>query len=234
VTAALPARIDAVLFDWGDTLFHSPPGDRVLAEAAREQGVTLEQQAAREVWDSLWAAGKSPEELAKGRDLSAEAHRRVWTSLFTRAEALVPGVAALLYERVMDPEKWLPYRDTLPTLTALRERGVGIGVVSNVPRELRSVFERHGLRDLVNVFIHSYDHGAQKPDQTLFRAACDALGVAPGNALMVGDDPVADGGAVNAGLQVYVLPPASLNADGDRGLMEAVRLVESARAGRTG
>lgn len=152
-------RIDAVLFDWGDTLFYSPRGDRVLLEAAREQGVALGEDAARELWEALWAAGKTPHELAKGRDLSAEAHQRVWTSLFTRAEVVVPGAAATLYERVMDPAKWRPYEDTRPTLVALRERRVPTAVVSNVPRDLRPIFERHGLRELVDAFVLSYEHG---------------------------------------------------------------------------
>lgn len=181
---------------------------------------------------SALGRGKKPHELAKGRDLSAEAHQRVWTSLFTRAEVVVPGAAATLYERVMDPAKWRPYEDTRPTLVALRERRVPTAVVSNVPRDLRPIFERHGLRELVDAFVLSYEHGAMKPAAALFRAACEAVGVAPEHVLMVGDDPITDGGAAAAGLQTHVLPAVLPGVDGVRGLAAVVRLVDRSRRHR--
>ena len=223
--------IRAVLFDWGDTLFYSPPGGRVIADAARERGVSLDDDAADRLWNSLWAAGKSPEEIAKGRDLSAEAHRRVWTELFTRADAVVPGVSLLLYDRVMDAGGWQPFPDARPTLRALRERGVPTAVLSNVAADLRPIFRRHGLDELVDAFVLSYEHRAVKPDPAIFLAACSALRTPAENTLMVGDDPITDGGAAGAGLQVLVLPAVASDgrtaaAAADRGLAEVVRLVD--------
>ena len=84
--------IRAVLFDWGDTLFESPHAPTVIQSAARAAGVGIDDAEARRVWDELWDAGKTAEEHAKGRDLSREAHRRVWTELFSRANARVPGI----------------------------------------------------------------------------------------------------------------------------------------------
>jgi len=115
--------IRAVLFDWGDTLFTSPDAARIIVDAARERGVRVAYPEARALWDAIWAAGKTPAELARGRDLAPDRHRAAWTSLFERADALAPGLAAVLYERVMTPEAWIPYSDTGPTLRALRDRG---------------------------------------------------------------------------------------------------------------
>ncbi|HET8569411.1 MAG TPA: HAD-IA family hydrolase [Candidatus Limnocylindria bacterium] len=198
-------RFRAVLFDWGDTLFSPPDAARVIADMAAERGVALAPGRAEALWEDLWTAGKAPDELAKGRDLSADAHRSVWTALFERADAEVPGLGRALYERVMDPAAWVPYPDTGPTLRALRRRGVKVGIVSNVPRDLRDVFAKHGLRDLVDEFTHSFEVGAEKPDPRIFRAACERLGVRPEETLMVGDHPVADGGAADAGLDVLIL-----------------------------
>ena len=196
----------------------------MILAAAAERGVHIEPTKARALWDELWVAGKMPEELAKGRDLSADAHREVWTALFERANAAVPDIAGTLYERVMDPSAWIPYPDTAPTLRALRSRGVRIGIVSNVPRDLRPIFAAHGMVELVDAFTHSFEVGAEKPDPAIFRAACRALGVAPAETLMVGDHPEADGGAAKAGLRVYILPA---EMDGDvRGLGRVVELVE--------
>jgi len=215
--------IRGVLFDWGDTLFHAPHAPEVIVDAARAAGVPLADGAARRIWDELWEAGKTPEEIGKGRDLSAAAHREVWSALFARADRLVPGISQALYERVMDPASWVPYADAAPTLRALRERGVRTGVVSNVPRDLRPLFVAHGMADLVDAFTHSFEVGAEKPDPAIFLAACERIGVAPADSLMVGDHPTADGGAAAAGLRVYILPA---DQDGDvRGLAHVLELV---------
>jgi len=224
-TGASGSPIRAVLFDWGDTLFFSPRAADVIVEAAREHGVALDPAAAALLWDELWAAGKTPEEHAKGRDLSAEAHRSVWTALFARAEEVVPGLAPLLYERVMHPAGWRPYPDTGPVLRALKERHVATGVVSNIALDIRPLFARHGLADLVDTFVLSFEHGVAKPAPVLFAAACRELGTAPAETLMVGDDPVTDGGAAAAGLRVHVLPPP--NGDGPRGLAAVLDVVDA-------
>ena len=216
-----------MLFDWGDTLFSSPDAAAVIVEAAAERGVTVGEPEARALWDDIWAAGKTPEELAKGRDLSPELHRSAWLSLFERADRLAPGLAPVLYDRVMSQEEWVPYRDTEPTLRALRERGVRIGIVSNVPVELAPIFEARGLRDYIDAFTQSYEVGAEKPDPAIFLEACRRLGVRPEEALMVGDHAVADGGAVKAGLRFLHLA-GEVPAGGVRGLDAAIEVVERA------
>jgi HAD superfamily hydrolase (TIGR01509 family) len=218
-------QVRGVLFDWGDTLFSPPDASKVIVAAAAERGVRIDPEKARALWDELWDAGKRPDELAKGRDLSADAHREIWTSLFERANTAVPDVANTLYERVMDPRAWIPYPDTAPTLRALRARGMRIGIVSNVPQDLRPIFAAHGLADLIDAYTHSFEVGAEKPDPAIFLRACEALGTTPGETLMVGDHPVADAGALRAGLQFYLLP-ADGAADRPRGLDRVVALVD--------
>lgn len=198
--------IKAVLFDWGDTLFYSPRADEVIVAYAREHGVTVTAEAAAALWKRFWDAGKTPEEHAKGRDLSEAAHRSVWTALFAPADDLVPGLAHALYEQVMHPSTWRPYPDTEWILRELRARGLKIGIVSNIAFDLRPLFAHHGLSDLIDAYALSFEHGVAKPAPQLFVAACAAVGVAPAATLMVGDDPVTDGSALAAGCRVYVLP----------------------------
>ena len=192
-------KIKGVCFDFGDTLFHSPDGAAVIAEAG------VAPQVARELWDKIWRDSKTPEALAVQRDLSPEAHRSGWTALFEQADVHQPGLSTLLYQRVMDHTKWLPYPDTEPVLRELRTRGLRIGVVSNVAEDLRPVFEAHGWADLVDGYTHSYEHRIEKPDVRIFLAACKAIGTAPSETLVVGDHAV-DGGAVAAGCVVLLLP----------------------------
>lgn len=222
-------RIEAVLFDWGDTLFESPHAPTVIRETARARGIVMAPAAARRLWDELWEAGKTAEEHGKGRDLSRDAHRRVWTDLFSRANATVPGIDRVLYERVMDPARWVPYPDTRPTLEALRGRQIAIGIVSNHAYDLRPFFAATDLGRFIAAYTLSYEVGAAKPAPRIFLEACRALGVAAPNVLMVGDDVVSDGGAGRAGLQTYVLPAPGAPGVA-RGLERVVEIVDRSRA----
>lgn len=224
-----PRPIRAVLFDWGDTLFESPHAPAVIGDAARARGIAMDPDDARRIWTELWDAGKTAEEHAKGRDLSRDAHRRVWTALFARAEQRVPGIAQVLYDRVMDPARWIPYPDTEPTLRALKERRVRVGIVSNHAYDLRPFLARTGLDALIDDYALSFEVGTPKPSPEIFRTACHLLAVDPAEALMVGDDAVSDGGAAAAGLRVHILPPHELPGSA-RGLGEVVRLVDASRA----
>jgi HAD superfamily hydrolase (TIGR01509 family) len=224
VAPVASAPLRAVLFDWGDTLFHAPHAPEVIVEFARAHGVQLSESRARELWDEVWLAGKTPEEIAKGRDLSLEAHRRVWSDLFGRLDRVVPGLSRALYERVMDPHSWVPFADTRSTLEAVRRCGLKVGVVSNVPADLRGVFAKHRLDGLVDSYTHSFEVGAEKPDPAIFLAAAKSLLVQPSETLMVGDHPV-DRGAEGAGMRVFIL---STEFDGDvRGLDRVLELLPS-------
>ena len=209
-------KFSAAIFDFGDTLFYSPNGADVLAEAG------LERARADRLWEEIWQASKTAEELAKGRDLGEERHREAWLGLFERAERYVPGVAQLLYERVMNHDRWLPYPDAAPVLAELHDRCVRVGVLSNIPSSLQRVFELHGLAQHVDAYTESYRHGRIKPDPELFRIACRDLDVLPARALMVGDSHVADGAAVETGMTTLILP--SVLRGEKRGLEHALRL----------
>ena len=210
--------LKGVCFDFGDTLFHSPDGAAVIAEAG------VAPQVARDLWDKIWQDSKTPAALAVQRDLSPEAHRSGWMALFAQADAHRPGLSTLLYERVMDHTKWIPFPDTERVLRELRRRGLRIGVVSNVAEDLRPVFEAHGWADLIDGYTHSYEHRIEKPDVRIFLAACKAMGTAPSETLVVGDHAV-DGGAVAAGCTVLLLP--RVDAGQERGLERVLTLVGS-------
>jgi HAD superfamily hydrolase (TIGR01509 family) len=211
------SRFSAAIFDFGDTLFHSPSGADVLVEEG------MERAEAEQLWEAMWLASKAPGELASGRDLSEERHREAWERLFSAAETRLPGASRLLYDRVMSHDRWLPYPDAAPVLAALHERGIRVGVLSNIPSSLGPVFELHGLSPYVDAYVESYRHGKEKPDLELFLTACSELGVPPGAAVMVGDNHVADGAAVLAGLTVLMLPPVIPGAP--RGLEAVLSLV---------
>ena len=77
------------------------------------------------------------------------------------------------------------YDDALPTLAALRERGLRLGLLSNTARDLDAFVEHHGLT--VDAVLTSRAHGKTKPHETIFRRMLELLDVEAEDAAMVGD-----------------------------------------------
>ncbi|MCU1455577.1 MAG: hypothetical protein JWN46_3723 [Acidimicrobiales bacterium] len=204
------APIDGVLFDFGHTLFAHAPGPEVLLVEARALGVDLQPAVAAAVWQDIELAAMDPAEVALGRDLDAAIWRDRWALLYGRADRLVAGLGAALDRSFHDPWAWVPYADSEPTLRALHDAGVPVGIVSNTGWDVRTAFSVRALDNYITAFTLSWECGVTKPDPAIFEAACAAIAVAPSRTLMVGDDPVADGGAAAAGLaDVLLVDPAA-------------------------
>jgi HAD superfamily hydrolase (TIGR01549 family) len=79
-------------------------------------------------------------------------------------------------------------RDGVPEmLMALRSDGLKLGLAANQPDTVLHELDRIGIGEL---FAHrevSGHHGYRKPDVRLFLRACEDLGVAPDECVMVGD-----------------------------------------------
>jgi HAD superfamily hydrolase (TIGR01549 family) len=96
------------------------------------------------------------------------------------------------------------YEDVLPVLSALREAGLRIGLVSNTSRDL-TAFVRHFELD-VDAWISSGVHGKVKPSPTIFLAALELLEVEAEAAIMIGDSPLDDvEGARALGMRAYLI-----------------------------
>jgi HAD superfamily hydrolase (TIGR01509 family) len=221
------SQFEAVLFDAGDTLIRlADSGEQLLHRAAGVLGVgALDPQEVAHVWRRVLDRSNSVEELAKGRDLSNARHREVWTALYDAAgcEQLAPGLSAQLYAFTVSAESWEAFPDTLPTLKALRDRGLRVGVVSDTGFDLRPAMDLLGLSPFLDTVVMSFEYGTCKPAAAVFLTACDRLQVRPERTLMVGDNPLTDSGAVSAGMYVFLLPrPAKT---GPRGLRHILSLV---------
>jgi HAD superfamily hydrolase (TIGR01509 family) len=216
-------RLHAVLWDFGDTLFRRAGEHRAIIDAAAAMGHDVDEELAQRLWADIQTRARTAEERDKGRDLSAELHRQCWTDLYRAADVIAVGLAEALYDMESDPARWMPFADTVPTVTALADRGVPQGVVSDTGFDIRPIFRANGMAEHIGVFVLSYEHGRLKPDPALFELACDELGVSPAETLMVGDNPITDSGAILAGLTSYLLPPAGDAAE--RGLDAVVRII---------
>ena len=186
--------LEAVLFDWGDTLFHFAYEDDLL--------------------ESGWEAGLA----AMGRDdlpphgetaaVFREHYLPLLVGLDTLDELEYPGVVREVLARfdvdptedevhaflVAEHEAWAPARQlglhTHSLLDSIRERGIKVGLVSNAfdPEWLlREDLERMGLAERLDVAVFSSAVGKRKPHPLIFQAALDALEVSAANTVFVGD-----------------------------------------------
>ena len=99
---------------------------------------------------------------------------------------------------------------THQSLSRLRAAGLRLGIVSNSDGRVEQALAASGLRDYFDVVIDSSLVGVEKPDPAIFRAALDALGIRPEEALYVGDLYEVDVvGARAAGIEAVLLAPLS-------------------------
>ena len=226
MAAPVPA-VQAVLLDFSNTLFQMIDLETWLRRVGTAIGrlAALEKPGAvAEISDRLRAAFRLPSvaALQEGRDLSSDQHRRAMWGWWQQVDFL-RGAEEAAYRELTAPDAWVPYPDTEPVLRALRDRGLRIAVVSDFAWDLRTHLVHHGLDALIDTCVISYEQGREKPDPQLFLKACADLGVDPRATLMVGDNPVRDGGAAACGLRTYILPAE--HRTGERGLTDVLRLV---------
>jgi putative hydrolase of the HAD superfamily len=88
------------------------------------------------------------------------------------------------------------FPDSVACLTELRRRGMPMALVTNGDAsQQRDKIERHDLARFFDTIVIEGEFGAGKPDEAVYRHALQALGMTPGEALMVGDHIEFDVGA---------------------------------------
>lgn len=95
------------------------------------------------------------------------------------------------------------FSDASAALERLREGGTPLGLVTNGDARLqRDKIVRHGLGRFFDVIVIEGEFGCGKPDARVFRHALAALGAAPADAWMIGDNLLWDvAGAQGAGVR---------------------------------
>jgi putative hydrolase of the HAD superfamily len=145
----------------------------------------------------------------EGRDpASLAALRRDCVDVFLRGLGSPVGAAEFV-DAFIDALVFEPVPGAADTLRTLREHDLGLGVVANWDCDLPRHLERLGLDGLVDTVVTSARAGVPKPDPAIFELALQELGVAPGRALHVGDEPIDEEGARAAGLAFAPAPLSS-------------------------
>jgi putative hydrolase of the HAD superfamily len=81
----------------------------------------------------------------------------------------------------------VPVPGALETITALRKRGLKIGLITVCSEDVPLVWEETSFHGLFDAEVFSATCGLRKPDPRIYRLALDRLGVEPEEAVFVGD-----------------------------------------------
>ena len=183
--------LEAVLFDWGDTLMRWAFDVELLA-AGHVAGLRAIGQEPNAEVTARFRDAYLPKFFAEGvvEEVEYPAEVRALLAEF----GIEPDDGELLRFLEAEHAAWAPARQLASTthalLDALRDRGLKLGLVSNAidpPELLHRDIAELGVTERLDVALFSSEVGRRKPDPLIFERALDALGVAPANALMVGD-----------------------------------------------
>jgi HAD superfamily hydrolase (TIGR01549 family) len=197
--------LQAVLFDVDFTL--AKPGPLLGPEGYRDAGRRL----GLELDPERYAEARAAALLDLQHHPELDHDEEVWIR-FTEDIVLGMGgvgescrrVAVAITDGWLESENFELYEDVLPVLSALRQAGLKIGLVSNTSRDL-DAFVRHHALD-VDAWVSSGVHGKVKPSPSIFKAVLELLEVEPEAAVMVGDSPEDDvAGAEALGIRALLL-----------------------------
>ncbi|MDX6450392.1 MAG: putative hydrolase of the superfamily [Gaiellaceae bacterium] len=174
--------IEAILFDWNNTLVQFTWDDDLLEEGHRA-GLA----AAGSDQDAAEFTARYRELVLKGAT-PADDYGELLREL---------GVGVGEGDRFIDAEHevWRPAHEALGSaqalLDSLRSRGIKTGLVANSwpdpARLLRADVETFGLTGQFDVIVFSEEVGFRKPQPEIFLHALSLLDVSPENAMFVGD-----------------------------------------------
>jgi putative hydrolase of the HAD superfamily len=183
--------LEAVLFDWGDTLMQWT-WEPELLEAGHAAGLRA---LGREPLPSLTARFRDaylPLLVAPGT-LEEVDYAALVRALLAESDIAVDDAGLERYLEA-EHEAWGAAVQMASTthalLESLRGRGLKLGLVSNAidpPGLLHGDLERLGIAERVDTAVFSSEVGWRKPHPAIFERALDALGVEPERVLFVGD-----------------------------------------------
>ena len=192
-------RIEAVLFDLGDTLLHFGKlrKGQLVEEAVRRSYAYLQEHhqptgpfwayRLMHLWGVRWHLLRS---WATGNDFNSLELLRTYGA--RNGMTLTPEQWEELnwrwYEKLAEAGVVEP--GTTEALAALRAMGLKLGVLSNTfihKSSLERHLEQEGLLEYFPVRLYSYEFPWRKPNVKIFQEAARRIGVAPQKILFVGD-----------------------------------------------
>ena len=225
--------VHTVFFDFGGTLVVTQPAIDLWLRVMRDRGLEVDRDA---LAGALVEADRRYRPLyydykGRMREFWAENNRLVLERLGVRDPD--GTLATEIDRRFMTGETYHVYPEAREALEALRNRGYGLGIVSNNTDGLLVVLDRLDLARCVDHVTYSQEVRAEKPDPAVFRLALERARCAPAEAVHVGDIYEADVvGARAAGLTPVLIDRHDRRRDADCLRVRDLREVEGLLRGR--
>lgn len=231
----------AVFLDIGDTVMRpNPSWEHIYAIAFEEYGLQVAMDDLRAALRRAYHHGGWG--MEKGFMASEESsfQRTMQIDRAALADLHLPQMPEPFFRRLSElfmlTANWHVFPDARPALTALRQRGVVIGAVSNWVWQLPELLHSLELVSHFDFIAASARIGYEKPQPEIFEWALEQARVAPSEALHVGDHLDADvHGATAAGIPAVLIDrhqrftAADLPADAPliRSLTELIPIVDA-------
>jgi len=205
--------IKAVFFDLYHTLVrYEPPREELLARALKDFGskvspevfrrplVTADEFIYQEIARSPLGQRSAEDKMA----LYAKYQGIVLKEAGIEAsEQLILGLLGKMQQFDM---KLVLFDDVVTALTDLKGRGLILGLISNVDRDITPLLNKLGLASLLQVVVTSQNAGFNKPQPEIFQVALRQAGVQASEAIYIGDQYQIDiVGANKAGMKGVLL-----------------------------
>jgi|SRR5687768_2378668 len=190
--------VEAVTFDAGGTLIEPWPSvGEVYASVARVFGIDCSAARLNAQFANAWTT-------RTGFKYSRDEWHDVVRHSFLGLSDVSPQLFDAIYERFAQADAWLIYDDVIPTLQNLEGLGLKLAVISNWDDRLIPLLEKLGLATYFDDIIVSAEHGAHKPDPSIFHHAATRLSVPINRVLHIGDSLGEDViGAQSAGASAF-------------------------------
>lgn len=210
-------KITGIFFDFGGTLFDYYPANAVIwARIAKRLGVEISpeavqiQQGMRRMNEGFMRLGKAFGLLSENELHQLNCH--VLNAMGIDGTGTMQVISEE-FKRREQGKMFQIYPDCKDTLEKIKQKGLKIGLISNVGGRLakirRPMMQEHGILHYFSVTILSAEVGVTKPNRAIFDIALNELGIKnPFEAMHVGDSYIEDvQGAQNAGLIPILFDP---------------------------
>jgi beta-phosphoglucomutase len=222
-------RYDMVVFDVGGTLlgFHEAAPFREFLEQA---GLPASEEEVRRFHDRLISVIVDQRDAAQGQGAKSAELDAWWRGNFAKTWPDRPDLAEKMFAWLMAGRFDRLFPDVVPALTALRDAGMPMAVLSNWGTHLHDVLRRFSLAGCFEFITVSAEVGLAKPDRRIFDLVV-AQANRPRQRLLYVGDHVGDDieGARGAGLDAVLIDRRDQQANAlcprIRSLLELVNYV---------
>jgi len=207
--------IRAVVFDLygtlltGDIYTHVEDKDDGLSRLLREAGHDV-------YYQEVWAARQFVMfiDYPRGRaNTSQEFYAKVLERLEISADS---RLAEALAQKAVELEQVRLYQDVVPTINALKARGIKTAVLTTIPSwRFKHILEANSVK--IDFICTAKEAEAVKPNPKIYLTVLKKFQVKPNEALIVGDDPRTD-----------VIPPKKMGMKAVMLCREEKKMVEEA------